>query len=258
MTSTVTQLTRTVSMILLSGVTATGCDGRQVLNDPCGTCPWDELCGSDKLCHRPCNTVIECDACQDCSDGLCSQLTEEACAARICDVQSCPMGCCRQNTCIDVSAPATCGNGGQTCADCTAERRADSCSADKGCVCAAIGALCPEGQYCEATECSSTCTPRCDGKCGGSDICEGTCPDNCVPPETCGGGGSEDECGCTLDCAGICGGDDGCGGTCPNNCVEHRPAVAVASRTSVAFRLQVPSTAVGARAGPQKPTSRRW
>ena len=32
----------------------------------------------------------------------------------------------------------------------------------------------------------TVCTPQCTGKCGGTDSCGGTCPDNCILPQTCG------------------------------------------------------------------------
>lgn len=70
------------------------------------------------------------------------------------------------------------------------------------------------------TTVSSTvpCTPKCDGKCGGPDSCNGTCPDNCSKPQTCGGGGVANVCGCKPQCEGKCGGDDGCNGLCRDNC----------------------------------------
>lgn len=63
-----------------------------------------------------------------------------------------------------------------------------------------------------------------DGDCDDADTlvrhgCGSECADECVAPETCGGGGETDVCGCTPDCAGKCGGSDGCYGTCPDNCV---------------------------------------
>ncbi|MBI5529856.1 MAG: SUMF1/EgtB/PvdO family nonheme iron enzyme, partial [Deltaproteobacteria bacterium] len=71
--------------------------------------------------------------------------------------------------------------------------------------------------------CAWNCIPACGGNCGGDDGCGGTCPDNCVLPETCGGGGSQNVCGCSMpDCSGKCGGAaDGCGGICPDPCDGH-------------------------------------
>lgn len=67
------------------------------------------------------------------------------------------------------------------------------------------------------------CSPSCGGMCGGvSDGCGGYCPDNCVPPQSCGGGGTQYVCGCTLSCSGKCGGaSNGCGGYCPDPCNGH-------------------------------------
>lgn len=39
------------------------------------------------------------------------------------------------------------------------------------------------------------CAPSCVGRCGGSDGCVGSCPNNCVSPQTCGGGGTPNVCG---------------------------------------------------------------
>lgn len=63
------------------------------------------------------------------------------------------------------------------------------------------------------------CTLQCAGKCGGADGCGGVCPDNCVAPQTCGGGGTRYVCGCTPDCGDKCSGYDGCWGECPDNCI---------------------------------------
>ena len=75
------------------------------------------------------------------------------------------------------------------------------------------------------------CVPVCSGKCGGSDGCGGYCPDNCVSPQTCGGGGVQFVCGeektfvCTPKCTNKCGGSDGCGSLCPNTCLENQVCV---------------------------------
>ena len=84
------------------------------------------------------------------------------------------------------------------------------------------------------------CVPDCTGICGGSDGCTGTCLDNCVSPQTCGGGGVVNECGCTptsceaedwncgtalnscggtVSC-GACTPPEACGGDGPNRCGE--------------------------------------
>jgi hypothetical protein len=42
---------------------------------------------------------------------------------------------------------------------------------------------------------TSICTPACSGKCGGPDGCLGTCPDNCLAPQVCGGAGTAYVCG---------------------------------------------------------------
>jgi alpha-tubulin suppressor-like RCC1 family protein len=44
----------------------------------------------------------------------------------------------------------------------------------------------------------------CTGKCGGPDGCGGTCPNGCVSPQTCGGGGTPNVCGapCVRQVAG--------------------------------------------------------
>ncbi|MBI5528278.1 MAG: SUMF1/EgtB/PvdO family nonheme iron enzyme [Deltaproteobacteria bacterium] len=42
---------------------------------------------------------------------------------------------------------------------------------------------------------SQICVPDCAGKCGGDDGCGGTCPNNCVPPQICWGGGVLNVCG---------------------------------------------------------------
>ena len=65
-----------------------------------------------------------------------------------------------------------------------------------------------------ATDVPAVCTPNCTGKCGGDDGCNGRCPNTCVLPQTCGGGGDPEWCGCAPLCGKRCGGDDSCGGTC--------------------------------------------
>jgi hypothetical protein len=197
---------------------AGGCAGRHPSADPCGYCSLEEMCGPDNQCHTKCNTALDCDTCQECASGLCTQLAEEACFARTCNAQSCTAGCCQRGVC-NTPAPAFCGKQGQACVDCTAEPRADGCSVEKGCTCSAIADLCPQGEHCGPTGCSTSCLPRCEGKCRGPDTCGGSCPDNCISPETCDGGGVANACGCTPSCSGECGGTDGCGGTCANNCV---------------------------------------
>ncbi|MBI5525303.1 MAG: SUMF1/EgtB/PvdO family nonheme iron enzyme [Deltaproteobacteria bacterium] len=65
---------------------------------------------------------------------------------------------------------------------------------------------CPNPQTCGAVLpgiCG--CAPNCTGKCGGDDQCGGTCSDNCVAPETCGGGGTQDMCGCVPPACPVCG-----------------------------------------------------
>jgi hypothetical protein len=46
------------------------------------------------------------------------------------------------------------------------------------------------------------CAPQCAGKCGGPDSCNGTCPDTCVAPLTCGGAGTPNTCGNGLHAIG--------------------------------------------------------
>jgi hypothetical protein len=80
-----------------------------------------------------------------------------------------------------------------------------------------------------ATE-DAGCVPQCAGKCGGDDGCGAFCPNNCVAPQTCGGGGTPNVCGCTPNCAGIQCGDDGCGGSCGDSC---NPGLACAGGSCV-------------------------
>lgn len=72
------------------------------------------------------------------------------------------------------------------------------------------------------------CRPRCEGRCGGSDGCGGTCP------MICSGGGScvSNQCVCQPSCTGKCGGEsDGCGGTCASTGTNNYCAYGGETRT---------------------------
>jgi hypothetical protein len=157
-------------------------------------CGAHERCGVDGICHATCQDAQDCATCEECVDGFCVGLADDVCHVPLCDPQSCPSGCCAGDVCL-APAKTTCGQAGAACVDCSAEPRADACSTELGCICTAIGALCPTGQYCVATGCVATCAPGCVGKCGGPDGCGGVCPDTCAAPRTCGGAGIANVCG---------------------------------------------------------------
>lgn len=88
-----------------------------------------------------------------------------------------------------------------------------------------------------------TCDPiaGCIGKCGGSDGCGGTCSNNCVLPQTCGGSGISNVCGCIPSCSGKNLGDpDGCGGTCHKACTNNMCALATGTEASISCTLNEP------------------
>lgn len=157
-----------------------------------------------------------------------------------CTAQSCPNGCCANDTCV-TQARTTCGRAGAACTDCslntaTCDLDAGACRICVGCVagnvclpgtaddaCGQNGQLCnncvPGSQVCRASLCVA---PTCDSVSCPSGCCDGT---DCVElplqsPAQCGNFGNAcQSCGadpCDLD-AGICvsgmgGGSGGTGG----------------------------------------------
>lgn len=107
-----------------------------------------------------------CELCGDRGDrcdanGACSCAGFAACAAGqrcqgnqcLCDGQSCPTGCCRNNLCV-ASAFPTCGTGGVTCGACD-PTLTDRCANNNQCLCGDMGRVCrKEGsEICEAGRC---------------------------------------------------------------------------------------------------------
>ncbi|MHB9019499.1 MAG: type II secretion system protein [Minisyncoccota bacterium] len=151
-------------------------------------------------------------------------------------VCACPSSySCSQGSCMIVSEFCT----GKTCNDTdpATGKKCISCSGSD--ICQLVS-----GVY----QCTPiTCDPvsSCIGKCGGDDGCGGTCPNNCVLPETCGGSGISDVCGCTPTCLGKNVGDsDGCGGICHKACTNNMCILATGTETSVACTLNDPCVCI--------------
>ena len=187
---------------------------------PASTCPdvntiWE---------HNPVGNcaVDQCDylyndrTCQyGCANGTCSNCTPD-CTNKNCGLDGCGGSCGNCTTCLNVCDTGVCAAAHHSFSACDTGDVwwFDSCSVKEE-----MKTDCTVGQVCYNNAC---CTPSCAGKCGGVDSCGGTCPDNCVAPQTCGGGGTTNVCGCTPGCAGKCGGaSDGCTGTCPDPCNSH-------------------------------------
>lgn len=148
--------------------------------------PADDRCGG----LNPCAPGLRCE------NGLC-----------VCDVESCPAGCCDESGCRTRTA-STCGAAGATCFAC--DERSDGCGADGSCACGS-GPACVQGQRCV----------------GGGCVCDGQSCNGCCEGNTCRGGNDLGACGvngaacqpCELGdtCSdGICSGcnPSTCGGCC--------------------------------------------
>jgi hypothetical protein len=197
--------------------TADSCAGGDAINtpEPAGT-----PCSAGA-----CNAMGQCAGCnapEDCGgqDTFCSQRT---CINEICGVDNQPAG---------TPLPA----GDQIVGDCILR----ICDAAGGETLTGDGSdtPVPDGNPCTDELCINDMPvydPDPPGtNCGGGNVCDdvGNCVDcvddgDCSAPETCGGGGTPNECGCTpLDCGDLgatCGTlSNGCGGTvnCDNNMLD--------------------------------------
>jgi hypothetical protein len=110
--------------------------------------PSENQCGAGgSVCER-------CGSGQTCTDGLCI-------GTGLCNVQSCPNGCCVGDICAQGTQNTACGTGGAACSNCQASN-----------------AVCKSGK------CVQTCGPaNCDGCCSGDTCVKGT------DANTCGAGG---------------------------------------------------------------------
>ncbi|HZS37275.1 MAG TPA: hypothetical protein VFF06_10625 [Polyangia bacterium] len=186
----------------------------------CGSCAdaGGFECNREFNCDHACTSV-----CPVCSDTPVT-VTDSCGNPHVCQVIPCPGG----ERCVNGMCCQTCATLGLSCG-----------TADDGC-----GNVLNCGPPC--------CTPNCLGRDCGSNGCGGSCG-TCVDPDTCGGGGTDGQCGCnasfscivgtcgtvvdrcgvshecqcpagtkcqsdgsccTPQCAGKQCGDDGCGGVC--------------------------------------------
>ena len=171
----------------------------------CGTCTAGQACTAGQCACVPRTCPELAVTCGTADDGCGHALDCGACAGAN---EACTSGKC-------ACAPKSCSAQGATCGTVS-----DGCGGTYDCgICDDAGAT----PYCSAGSCgASPCTAKTcgTGDCGElSDGCGGTltCP-GCTAPQTCGGGGTANQCGCTpLTCAGLgtnCGSvADGCGGT---------------------------------------------
>lgn len=190
------------------------CDG-----DICVTTPSIDRCGTGGATCSPCNPTLSdncsadgecrCDGGPACQDG--QRCSDETC---ICDVVTCPGGCCESEVCQGRSV-STCGIDGELCTTCS-PTRADTCSDLGECRCGANPA-CTVGQRCVDGTClcdTTSCAGCCDGviclsgnavdscgtggieciACPASDVCDGgvcsscssdSCPMGCCSGATC-------------------------------------------------------------------------
>ena len=225
--------------------TADGCNTASVCTDV-------DTCTPAACVDGACNTTSACtdvDTCTPaaCVDGACN--AKSACTAvDTCTPAACVDGSCNQVTScqdVDTCTPAACVDG--SCNQVTSCQDVDTCTP----------AACVDGSCNQVTSCQDvdTCTPAAcvDGSCNAKSACidvdactpaectdhgcnktssckavdactPAECTDNgcntvsaCVSPNTCGGGGTINQCGCTSDCSGATCADlsNGCGGTCP-------------------------------------------
>mgnify|MGYP001573509939 FL=1 len=225
----------------VSGMTCTGtCCGNAT--DVCNAGICCTQTPQATACSGKCGTVSDgCGGTYNC--GGC--VNGDSCVGNVC---SCVSGMTCTGTC--------CGNATDVCNAgicCTQTPQATACAGKCGAVSDNCGGTyncggCSQfpGSFCNAQNVCD-CTANCPiGVCGGPDTCGGTCPDNCVIPTTCGGGGTLNVCGCTADCVGkACGDADGCGGQCVGTCV-----FANAVCNPATFQCDcTPSTCVGAICG---------
>jgi Cys-rich repeat protein len=156
--------------------------------------------------------------------------------------EMCGCGCnstdtdCDDCTDLPCSSNADCPTG-WSCDLGTNKCKQQGCTSDLDCP---TGFKCNSSGVCER----DSCVPECAGKCCGSNGCDGTCPNACVPGEVCDLGtcqckpdvtctsnedcpqgyqcntvtGECEEIVCTPKCEGKCCGSDSCGSTCPNTC----------------------------------------
>lgn len=188
-----------------------------------GSCPeYFKKCGG--------RCVSNYDPTYGCTEKGCDAATcpDPGTGALVCSGLSCVVGTCGADTkmCGNKCVPLDANNG------CGSLNRCTPCSANE--VCVGTPSVCA---------CVPDDTEACKGKACGPSVnnCgqEVTCPDTCTTPETCGGGGAdENHCGCTPTnaCAGIacgsvtnnCGDTVACTDTCKaptakcsaNECVE--------------------------------------
>lgn len=188
-----------------------------------------QRCGGPDGCGGNCPNGY-CELGQRCDQGRC-----------VCDISSCPEGCCADNTCFPGSADTHCGTGGAACVAC--QSPSQSCGSSQSCIqctpqCA--GKACGAPNECGGI-CSTGSCPSAQQICvGGQCVCNVTsCPTGCCKdnvcyagdlPRYCGRGGelcadceasgldclgSSRACGCEPQCAGkACGAPDGCGNVC--------------------------------------------
>jgi len=173
------------------------CTGKECGDDgcggSCGDCPEGKSCNGQFQCVigggagcEPSQTPgcggCPCEACVCAMDDFCCSTQWDSLCVTECQDQC--GGC----------GPKPCGNG--------------TCDAEIGenCLSCAVDCVCPEGQVCAAGQC---CTPMCEGKQCGDDLCGGTCG-QCGFGELCLGDGT---C-CLPQCEGKQCGDNGCGGVC--------------------------------------------
>ncbi len=173
------------------------CTGKECGNDgcggSCGACPDGKSCNGEFVCVvggglgcEPAETAgcggCPCEACVCAMDDFCCSTSWDTICVGECQEQC--GGC----------GPKPCGNG--TC-DLEIGESCLSCPGD---------CVCPGGQVCAAGTC---CTPMCEGKECGDDLCGGSCG-QCDPGALCL---AEGTC-CMPQCDGKLCGDNGCGGVC--------------------------------------------
>ncbi len=172
-----------------------------------GAMPCDGLCPDGTVCRLGCfaatpspSAAVDCGGCG----------SSEVCVAGTCVVDLCAG--------IDCGGTSTCDNG--TCVD--------TCDCGHGCD---AGERCELGRCVTISGCGGAgdsggddCVSECDGLCGSSDGCGGTCFGICEDGFVCKArrDGTEHSCECATTCssASACGDDDGCGGTCDGDCAR--------------------------------------
>jgi hypothetical protein len=208
------------------GALSCSCSGNGLCDDASGTCTCTSSCnGRCGNPQDPCSTdggVLSCGGCPSgmmcsgfqcmmvdacvpltCADyadsGLCGSLSNSCGNDINCGLEGCQPSqtTCQVNACC---APASCppNECGSVSDNCGGTTLCDTCEGGTTCNVATPMGCCP------AVTCYGTSGSPCDYP----DLCSGeiVCTNSCNSPNTCGGGGTPNECGCSApSCNGFCG-----------------------------------------------------